>query len=443
MSFLWGTATSSYQIEGAVEEDGRGPSIWDTFSHTPGKVKGGDTGDVACDHYHRYLDDVRLLAELGVGAYRFSIAWPRVVPEPGVVNPKGLDFYKRLVDALLEAGIRPWPTLYHWDLPQYLEDAGGWPVRDTAHRFADYAEIVHDALGDRVSDWTTLNEPWCSSLLGYASGEHAPGRKEPGNAVRAVHHLLLGHGLAVPALSRNGGRVGITLNLAPVTPASQSRADLDAARRVDGVQNRLFLDPVLLGSYPADMVRDLSHLSDFSHVLDGDLEIVSRPIGMLGINYYTPALVAAGDPVADTPWIGAEDVRWVDGGRPRTTMGWEIDEQGLLELLVRITEDYPAVDLYITENGAAFADEVGQDGAVHDPARVDYLRRHISACEEAVRRGVPLKGYFAWSLMDNFEWAHGYGQRFGIVHVDFATQKRTPKDSARWYAGRIRQGGLG
>ncbi|MBT2229225.1 GH1 family beta-glucosidase [Nonomuraea sp. NEAU-A123] len=441
MSFLWGAATSSYQIEGAFAEDGRGTSIWDTFSRTPGKVRDAENGDVACDHYHRYADDVRLMAGLGLQAYRFSVAWPRIVPERGVVNQRGLDFYRRLVDTLLERGITPWPTLYHWDLPQYLEDAGGWPNRDTAYRFAEYADIVHTALRDRVANWTTLNEPWCSGLLGYAGGEHAPGRQEPSEAVKAVHHLLLGHGLAIPLLS---GNIGITLNMSHVTPATASEADVDAARRIDGIQNRLFIDPVLLGSYPEDVVGDLAPHSDFSHVLDGDLQIISRKIDMLGINYYSPALVAAGEPApsGSTPWIGAEHVRWVDGGRKRTTMNWEIDENGLLELLQRVHKDYPAIDLYITENGAAFADELSADGAVHDPDRIDYLERHINACAEATRRGVPLKGYFAWSLLDNFEWAHGYGQRFGIVHVDFDTQQRTPKDSALWYAARIREGGL-
>ncbi|MFI9554532.1 GH1 family beta-glucosidase [Nonomuraea endophytica] len=438
-SFLWGAATSSYQIEGAFADDGRGPSIWDTFSRTPGKVRDGENGDVACDHYHRYLDDVRLMAGLGLRAYRFSVAWPRIVPERGVVNQAGLDFYRRLVDALLERGITPWPTLYHWDLPQYLEDAGGWPNRDTAYRFAEYADIVHTALSDRVENWTTLNEPWCSALLGYANGEHAPGRAEPEQAVKAVHHLLLGHGLAVPLLS---GNIGITLNMSHVTPATTAPADVDAARRIDGIQNRLFIDPVLLGAYPEDVLADLSHLSDFSHVKDGDLATISRKLDMLGINYYSPALVAAGDPVppGTTPWIGAESATWVDGGHQRTSMGWEIDENGLLDLLQRVVKDYPAIDLYITENGAAFADLVSSGGAVHDPERIDYLERHISACAEAVNRGVPLKGYFAWSLLDNFEWAHGYGQRFGIVHVDFDTQKRTPKDSALWYAARIRKG---
>ncbi|MFI6322014.1 GH1 family beta-glucosidase [Nonomuraea sp. NPDC050556] len=437
MNFLWGAATSSYQIEGAATADGRTPSIWDTFSRTPGKVKNGETGDVACDHYHRYPDDIRLMSELGLRAYRFSVAWPRIVPEPGTVNPKGLDFYSHLVDTLLERDITPWPTLYHWDLPQYLEDAGGWPNRDTAYRFAEYAALVHDRLSDRVTNWTTLNEPWCSSLLGYAAGEHAPGRTEPGKAIEAVHHLLLGHGLAVQNLS---GKVGITLNMTHVTPATGSPEDADAARRIDGLQNRLFIDPVLLGSYPEDVVKDLAHLSDFGHVREGDLDTISLPIDMLGINYYSPALVAAGNESGGlTPWIGAEDVRWVDGGRARTTMNWEIDEQGLLDLLRRIQKDYPAVDLYITENGAAFADEVSADGGVHDAGRVDYLSRHIEACAEAVRDGVQLKGYFAWSLLDNFEWAHGYGQRFGIVHVDFETQKRTPKDSALWYASRIKR----
>jgi beta-glucosidase len=420
--FLWGAATSSYQIEGAVAEDGRGPSIWDTFAATPGKVDNGDTGAVAADHYHRYRQDVAIMAELGLGAYRFSVAWPRVQPlGSGAVNQRGLDFYRRLTDTLLEHGIQPWPTLYHWDLPQPLEDAGGWPARDTAARFAEYAAVVHEALSDRITQWTTLNEPWCSAFLGYATGRHAPGRREPAAAVRAAHHLLLGHGLAAQAM--RDARVAITLNLTHVSPRSTTQADLDAARRIDGMQNRIFLDPLLRAAYPEDVLHDLR-------------ETTTAPLDFLGVNYYSPMVVAGGATHAESAYVGSPCVAFLGGGRPRTAMGWEIDERGLLELLVRLKRDYPALPLYITENGAAFDDEV------HDTARVAYLKGHVRACAEAIGRGVPLKGYFAWSLLDNFEWSYGFAQRFGLVHIDYVTQRRTLKDSARWYAGVIAQGRL-
>ncbi|MFI9846882.1 GH1 family beta-glucosidase [Nonomuraea sp. NPDC051941] len=441
--FLWGAATASYQIEGAVAEDGREPSIWDVFSAQPGNVREGHTGDVACDHYHRYPDDVALMAELGLRAYRFSVAWPRVQPlGSGAVNQRGLDFYRRLVDELLGRGIEPWPTLYHWDLPQPLEDAGGWPARETALRFADYAAAVHDALADRVTHWTTLNEPWCSAYLGYATGEHAPGRREPAAAIRAVHHLLLGHGLAASAMS--GSRVGITLNPTQARPETGSAEDLEAARRIDGVANRIFLDPLYRAAYPADVIADLAAVTDFEHVHDGDLKTIAAPLDFLGVNYYTPAIVSgivSGDGLAlpqdkPTPYVGSETVRFVDGGRPRTAIGWEIDERGLSDLLLRLARDYPVTALYVTENGAAYDEEA------HDADRIAYLDGHLRACHHAVTQGVPLRGYFAWTLLDNFEWAHGYCQRFGLVHVDFATQRRTPKDSARWYAEVIRRGGL-
>ena len=431
--FVWGAATSSYQIEGAVAEDGRGPSIWDTFAATPGKVDNGDTGAVAADHYHRYRDDVALMADLGLGAYRFSIAWPRVQPlGSGTVNQRGLDFYRRLVDELLDHGIEPWPTLYHWDLPQALEDAGGWPERDTALRFADYAAVVHGALADRVTRWTTLNEPWCSAFLGYATGRHAPGRREPAAAVRAAHHLMLGHGLAV--LAMGDAEVGITLNLTHVSP--RTNADLDAARRIDGMQNRIFLDPLLRGVYPADVVTDLRDITSFEHVRPADLEAIARPLAFLGINYYSPALVAGTTDHTPSAYVGSPHVEFADGGRPRTSIGWEIDADGLLRLLLRLRRDYPELPLYLTENGAAFDDEV------HDTARIAYLADHVRACAEAIGLGVPLKGYFAWSLLDNFEWSYGFAQRFGLVHVDYATQRRTPKDSARWYTDVIRRNGL-
>ena len=439
--FLWGAATSSYQIEGAVTEAGRGPSIWDTFAATPGAVRGGHTGAVAADHYHRFPEDVALMAELGLRAYRFSLAWPRIQPTgSGPADRRGLDFYRRLTDTLLDHGIEPWPTLYHWDLPQPLEDRGGWPARDTAERFAEYAALAHEALGDRITHWTTLNEPWCSAFLGYATGRHAPGRREPAAAVRAAHHLLLGHGLATEAI-RGDARVGITLNLTHVTPLSAEPADLDAARRIDGMQNRLFLDPLLRGAYPDDVLDDLHEVTGFGHIHEGDLKRIGAPPDHLGINYYAPMLVAGSSTPTQTAYVGSPSVRIADGSRPKTAMGWEIDERGLLELLLRLRADYPAIPLYITENGAAFDDVVHHDG-VHDTDRIAYLDGHLRSCAQAIGLGVPLKGYFVWSLLDNFEWSFGYRPRFGIVHVDYATQRRTPKDSARWYAEVIRRGGL-
>jgi beta-glucosidase len=442
--FLLGAATAAYQIEGAAKEDGRGPSIWDVFSHRPGAVLGGDTGDVACDHYHRMRDDVRMMADLGLGAYRFSVAWPRIMPEGrGQVNQAGLDHYRRLIEELLAHGIEPWLTLYHWDLPQALEDAGGWPERDTAGRFVDYAEVVHRALGDLPVRWTTLNEPWCSAFLGYASGEHAPGRTEPAAAIRAAHHLLLGHGLAVQALraADTSVQVGITLNLPAVRPASDAEPDVDASRRIDGLACRLFLDPVLDGTYPQDVMDDLAGITGFDHVRPGDLDVTSTAIDLLGINYYTPHVVAGRpEPIRQelasgpSPWVGSQHVRFVPMGLPVTAMDWEIDATGLTQVLSRVAQDHPGVPLYVTENGAAFHDEVSPQGTVEDPDRIAYLRDHLAAGAEAVAAGVPLQGYFAWSLMDNFEWAWGYSRRFGIVYVDYRTQQRIPKASARWFA---------
>jgi beta-glucosidase len=452
--FRWGAATAAYQVEGAARTDGRGPSIWDTFSHTPGRVLNGATGDEAIDHYHRYREDVALMAELGLTAYRFSVSWPRVQPTGrGPANAAGLDFYQRLVDELLAHGIEPWLTLYHWDLPQELEDAGGWPARDTAARFAEYAQLVHAALGDRVKRWTTLNEPWCSAFLGYTSGVHAPGRRERASGVRATHHLLLGHGLATQAIRARDAdaSVGITLNLYAVSTVTDSAADRDAARRIDGLQNRFFLDPVLCGRYPADVVADLKDVTDFGHVRDGDLATIATPLSMLGVNYYTRYVVTAaeshanvdghGGPTgtADSPWPGSEDVAFAQRGLPVTHMDWEIDAPGLGEVLRRVAAEYPPVPLYITENGAAFADEPGPDGAVDDPSRVAYLDEHLRVCAEAIGDGVPLGGYFAWSVFDNFEWSWGYDRRFGLVYVDYATQRRIPKTSARWYADTIRR----
>jgi beta-glucosidase len=452
--FVWGAATAAYQVEGAVHAGGRGASIWDTFSHTPGRVLGGDTGDVAVDHYRLYELDVALMAQLGLSAYRFSIAWPRVQPAGAAFNGRGLDFYRRLVDELLAAGIEPWPTLYHWDLPQWAEDLGGWANRDTAYRFADYAAAVHTALGDRAKHWTTINEPWCAAFSGYASGEHAPGRREPAAALRAAHHLLLAHGLAASAIrsQRTGSGVGIAVNLYPVTPASPAAADVDAARRIDGLQNRLFLDPLLCGRYPGDVITDVAAHTAFDHVRDGDLATIAAPLDLLGVNYYTRHTVSGspGDSrlapsspsVTTSPWIGSEHVRFLDAGLPVTGMGWEIEAPGLVEVLHRLREEYPPVPLYVTENGAAFDDELDSGGRVRDPQRVAYFDAHLRACHDAIGAGVPLRGYFAWSLLDNFEWAWGYAKRFGLIYVDFPTQRRIPKDSAWWYAGVIRRGGL-
>ncbi len=454
--FLWGSATASYQIEGAVTQDGRGPSIWDTFSHTPGAVHGGDTGDIAADHYHRYAEDVAIMRDLGLGAYRFSLAWPRVQPTgSGPLNPAGVAFYDRLLDELHAAGIVPWVTLYHWDLPQALEDAGGWPARDTALRFADYAAAIHDRFADRVTDWTTLNEPWCSAFLGYFAGDHAPGRTVPRESLRAVHHLLLGHGLAVRAMrsSRPDHRYGLTVNLYPVDPATESDADRDAARRVDGVSNRLFTDPVLRGGYPADVLTDLREWWPDDLVIDGDEHLIAAPLDVLGVNYYSRHVVRVGGGAADEPgpagdadagnvtsgrdngWIGCDDVVKTGYGYPRTAMGWEIDAPGLYDVLTGLTRDYPGLPpVYITENGAAFDDVVTADGTVHDSHRSAYLDAHFRQAARAIADGVDLRGYFVWSLLDNFEWAWGYDRRFGVVRVDYQTQRRTVKDSGRYLA---------
>jgi beta-glucosidase len=445
--FVWGAASAAYQVEGATAEGGRGPSIWDTFSRTPGRVHGGDTGDVATDHYHRYREDVALMAELGLGAYRFSVSWPRVQPGGrGPVNPAGMGFYDRLVDELLGHGIRPVLTLYHWDLPQELQDAGGWGAREVAGRFADYAGLVARTLGDRVPVWTTLNEPWCSAFLGHASGVHAPGLTDPELALRAAHHLLLAHGLAAQVLRAGlprGAEVSITLNLNRVTPAGPGAAHADAARRVDALQNRLFLDPLLRGRYPADLLASTRGISDWSFVADGDEAIIATPMDLLGVNYYWPSVVAAEgvEGAADdghltgahSPWVGSDDVRFLAQPGPRTAMGWVIDPSGLYDLLLRLHREYGPMPLVITENGAAFDDGVGPGGQVRDPDRVEYLRAHLVAAHRAIRRGVDLRGYFVWSLLDNFEWAYGYSKRFGIVHVDYRTQRRVWKDSAHWY----------
>ncbi|MGH1564098.1 GH1 family beta-glucosidase [Mumia sp. DW29H23] len=437
-SFTFGVATAAYQIEGAVAEDGRTPSIWDVFSAEPGRVHDGDTGEVACDHYRRMPSDVALMRDLGMGAYRFSIAWPRVQPGgAGPVNAAGLAFYDRLVDTLLENGIAPWATLYHWDLPIELERAGGWPVRDTAYRFAEYAGIVADALGDRLRGLITLNEPWCSSFLGYGNGAHAPGRRDGAAALAASHHLLLGHGLAAESVRAAAPSVpfGITLNLYPTSPAVPASYDGpdraaydDAVRRIDGLSNRWFLDPVFGRGYPTDVVEDVRSTSALEFVLDGDTDIIAAPLDFLGINYYTRHVVA---PAA---YPGSSGVDFLSRGLPVTAMGWEVDPEGLYDVVRRVHDEYPAVPIFLTENGSAYVDVVEDDGTVHDAERLAYLRDHLDAAGRLIADGVDVRGYFAWSLMDNFEWAYGYEKRFGLVHVDYATQRRTPKASARWYA---------
>jgi len=452
--FVWGAATAAYQIEGAVAEDGRGPSIWDTFSHTPGRVVDGETGDVACDHYHRWAADLDLLAGAGFDAYRFSVAWPRVQPTgAGPVEPRGLEFYRRLCGGLRERGIAPYVTLYHWDLPQALEDRGGWRSRETALRFAEYAGHVASALGEFAPHWITLNEPYCSAIVGYAEGRHAPGAREGHGALAAAHHLLLGHGLAVAALRAAGDApVGITLNLSPAVPATDTEADRAAARRQDLLVNRLFTEPVLGGRYPADAPEVWGHLTDFSFRHDGDLALIAVPLDFLGVNYYYRAHVAAApaepavpaDPAHPVASAGAERSAPADAtgsafdigvvsvkpeGVPRTAMDWPIEPEGLYATLTGLASRFPGLPpVYITENGCACPDEVG----VPDGDRIAFIRDHLEAAARAARDGVDLRGYFYWSLIDNFEWARGYGPRFGLVHVDYATQVRTPKASYHW-----------
>ncbi|WP_369226791.1 GH1 family beta-glucosidase [Streptomyces sp. R39] len=431
--FLWGTATAAYQIEGAVTEDGRGPSIWDTFSHTPGKIAGDDNGDVACDHYHRWREDIELMRQLGTNAYRLSVAWPRVRPGgDGPFNARGLDFYDELIDVLLAAGITPSVTLYHWDLPQALQDRGGWTERPTAEHFAAYASVVAGRLGDRVRHWTTLNEPSCSAWIGHLEGTMAPGLTDLTAAVRASYHLLLGHGLAAQAIraAAPGAEVGIVNNLSTVFAASERPEDAAAVRRHDGHVNRWWLDPVHGRGFPADMVETYGvELPE----RPGDLETIATPLDWLGLNYYFPAYVED-DPGGPAPY--ARSVH--RPGVPRTGMDWEIDASGIETLLLRLTEEYGARKLYVTENGSAYPDVVRPDGTIDDPERQEYLVGHLAACASAVRKGAPLAGYFAWSLLDNFEWAYGYEKRFGLVHVDYRTQVRTIKGSGRRYADIIR-----
>ena len=432
----FGVATAAYQIEGAAFEDGRGESIWDRFCRRPGAVANGATGDVACDHYHRWRSDLDLMAALGVESYRFSISWPRVQPEGrGALNAKGIAFYRRLVEGLRERGIEPVATLYHWDLPQARQEAGGWVARDTAQHFAAYAELMATALGDVVTRWITHNEPWVVAFLGHAEGTKAPGIRDWPTALTVSHHLLLSHGLALDALRAHGGpgiEAGITLNLAPARPASRTAEDIAAAGRMDGYMNRWFLDPVLRGRYPADMTALYeSRYGPLRGPRPGDMETISRPLDFLGVNYYFP-MRARFEPARVPLGVGAAPPT-----PPTTAMGWEVDAGGLHELLVRLARDYSPPPVYITENGAAYPDVTNGGGVIEDPERVAYLRQHIEALERAIADGVDVRRYYAWTLMDNFEWEHGYDMRFGLVHVDYATQERTPKRSALWYRDRI------
>ena len=444
--FIWGTATSAYQIEGGWNEDGRGLSVWDTFSHLPGKVKTGENGDQAADHYHRWAQDVDLMAEMGIRAYRFSISWPRVIPAgKGAVNPKGLDFYSRLVDRLLEKGITPYPTLFHYDLPAALQPAGGWTNRDTALHFADYAARIADRLSDRVTTFITHNEPWVTAILGYLTGEHAPGRRSPGAVLAAIHHLLLSHGLAVEAMRAAAHQpltIGIAINLSPVYPFSASKLDQQAAHIADVFLNRLVLDPLLKGTYPSEFTnsrwwgwleRGIQGATAHHGIDPRDLQIIAAPLDFLGVNYYSRAVIRW------APIIQALQVR--PRGSAYSQM-WEIYPEGLYDLLMRLHKDYHHPNLLVSENGTPAPDQVGTDDLVHDMERISFLDAHIRQVRRAIDAGVPVSGYLVWSLLDNFEWALGYSRRFGLIHVDYATQKRRIKDSGRWFAQVISQNGL-
>jgi beta-glucosidase len=432
--FLWGVATSAHQIEGGFGEGGRGESIWDRFAATPGNIADGSDASIACDHFHRWREDIELMRWLGIGAYRFSIAWPRVVPNgDGAVNRAGLDFYDALVNALLEADIQPFVTLYHWDLPQALQDQGGWSSRHTATAFAEYAEAVSQRLGDRVRYWATHNEPWCVTVLGHEEGHHAPGHRDPREALRVGHHVLLSHGMAAGVIRQHapGAEVGIVLNLTPADAATESEADREAVRRFDGGFNRWYLDPLFRARYPDDVIADRvrrGHLDDpaLPFVHDGDLQTIAAPLDFLGVNYYSRVVVKAGgdgEPIG-VPVVPEDQL---------TDMGWEVFPQGLHQLLRRIAREYQPPKIYITENGAAYGDAPDASGLIADSRRIDFLRHHLAAARRAIADGVPLHGYFTWSLLDNFEWGHGYTKRFGLYWVDYATQERRPKHSAHWY----------
>ncbi len=446
--FLWGAATSAYQIEGAWDEDGKGESIWDRFTHTPGNIEDGSTGDVACDHYHRWAEDIALMKELGLKAYRFSVSWPRILPSGrGKVNQAGLDFYSRLVDGLLEAGIEPFVTLYHWDLPQSLQDEGGWAARSTAEAFVEYADVVSRHLGDRVRHWITHNEPWATTIMGHQIGAHAPGLKDYSTALRVSHHLLLSHGWAVPVLRRNspGAEVGITLVLAPLVPGPSKTVVLPIFRKLDGYFNRWFLDPLYGRHYPADLVAehiDAGHLpaEGLTFVRPGDLEAIAAPTDFLGVNYYSPVILRS-----EVAPESEKDLLMLLYHGPEyeyTEIGMMVYPDGLRHLLNRLHFEYQPGKMYITENGASYSEGPDADGRVRDERRLSYLRDHFAAAHRAIEGGVPLAGYFVWSLMDNFEWTFGYAQRFGLVWVDYETQQRISKDSALWYKQVIAENGF-
>ncbi|RIU90495.1 beta-glucosidase [Oceanobacillus picturae] len=429
-AFVFGTATSSYQVEGAVNKDGRSPSIWDTFAATPGKVYQGDTGEVACDHYHLYKEDVQLIKQLGVESYRFSIAWPRIFPNEGEYNEAGMQFYKNLISELKEQGIKPVVTLYHWDLPQWAEDKGGWVNRQSLEWFYAYAKKVFEELDGEVDSWITHNEPWCAAFLGYHQGVHAPGHTNVEEALKAAHHILVSHGQAVKLLKetmKSETPIGITLNLSPIYPVSQSFNDKIAANNADGYSNRWYLDPIFKGSYPADMVNLFSkYVHDFSFIYEGDLAEISVACDFFGINYYSRQLVE---------FTSAGDFMYRGGHSDyaKTGMGWDVSPKEFQELIRRLRKEYTNLPIIITENGASYPDKLTEDGAVHDPERMDYIKQHLQAIAELNEEGMNISGYYVWSLFDNFEWAFGYEKRFGIVYVDFETQKRTWKDSAKFY----------
>lgn len=437
-NFLWGTATCAYQIEGAVNEDGRGESIWDVFSHTPGKILNGDNGDVACDHYHRWQEDIQLMKSLGLKSYRFSIAWPRILPEGcGKINQPGLDFYNRLIDGLLEAGIQPLATLYHWDLPTALE--GAWLNRSTADAFAEYTGLAAKHFGDRVKMWFTINEPWCASHLSYTFGEHAPGMKDRSKGILAAHHVLLAHGVAVKELRKavSDAQIGIVLNMSPIHNDPDAPVSEDGIRFMDGELIRWFTDPIYGRGYPQDMLEDYVRMGVLNSVepefiQPSDMELIAQETDLLGINYYTRMFVST----------KSEGFHSENRDVPKTDMGWELYPEGLYEILERVNREYQPKQLMVTENGASYADGPDETGRVHDQRRIDYLDSHISQIWRAIQAGVPVSGYLVWSLMDNFEWARGYSQRFGAIHVDFQTQKRTIKDSGYWYRDVIKRNGL-
>jgi beta-glucosidase len=425
--FVWGASTASYQIEGAVEEDGRGKSIWDVFSHTPGNVKNGDTGDIACDHYHRWQEDIDLLSRGNFSAYRFSTAWPRILPSgSGTIEERGLDFYERLVDGLIAKGLTPWLCLYHWDLPQALQEQGGWLNRDTSAKFADYARIVCQRLGDRVKHWVTFNEPNVHALFGYGTGVHAPGLKGLPNALAAIHHLNLAHGDAVKALrgERADLRIGTVISLQPVRPSSDTADYRRAAERFDAMWNGACLDPLIKGAYPIPVATDFAPLS-----ADGDLATIRQSIDYLGVNYYSPMYIMQAPDSLFGAWFGA-----IPAGTHFTAMDWPIDASALTEELIRLRDRYGNLEFYVTENGACYNDPLSPNGTVQDDDRIAYLRDHLAAARQALAAGVKLGGYFVWTLMDNFEWAEGYCRRFGVVYVNYKTLKRTPKASYRWLA---------